>query len=95
MAMNEPYRVEVAYASVHEQCIIRVDVMPSATIESAIALSGILVRFPEIDLRTLKVGVFSKPRQLSDTLEEGDRIEIYRPLRIDPKDARRARAKDP
>ena len=52
-----------------------------------------LQKFPELELAKLRVGVFSKPRQLTDRVQEGDRIEIYRRLLIDPKEARRIKAK--
>lgn len=48
--------------------------------------SGILSQFPEIDLSTNKIGIFSRPIKLTDVLKEGDRIEIYRPLLADPKE---------
>ncbi|MFZ2314471.1 MAG: RnfH family protein [Gammaproteobacteria bacterium] len=84
--------VEVAYARPDEQRILTVEVEAGCTIQSAIERSGILTLFPEIDLKTQKVGVFSKSRELSDEVKQGDRIEIYRPLLIDPKEARRAKA---
>ena len=49
--------------------------------------------YPEINLNENKVGIFSKQRELQDVVQAGDRIEIYRPLLIDPKAARRLRAK--
>ncbi|KIE93474.1 hypothetical protein AP1022_00242 [Actinobacillus pleuropneumoniae] len=54
--------------------------------------SGILEKYTEIDLRTNKVGIFSRPVKLTDMVENGDRIEIYRPLIADPKEIRRKRA---
>lgn len=84
-------RVEVAYARPDTQRILGVEVEAGCTIETAIRNSGILDLFPEIDLATQAVGIFSKARRLSDLVNAGDRIEIYRPLVIDPKEARRAR----
>ena len=86
-------KIEVAYARPDKQIILTVEVEEQSTIETAIQRSGILTAFPEINLAKQSVGVFSKPRSLSDLVEEGDRIEIYRPLIIDPKEARRAKAK--
>lgn len=86
-------RVEVVYAKPDRQYLIEVEVEQGCTIESAIHQSKILMEFPEIDLTKQKVGVFSKPRQLSDLIQQGERIEIYRQLMIDPKEARRAKAK--
>lgn len=84
--------IEVAYAKPEKQVIIPVEVEESCTIEKAIALSGVLKLFSEIDLEQNKVGVFGKVAQLTDTLRENDRVEIYRPLIADPKESRRARA---
>lgn len=91
--MNKRIQVEVVYASTSEQRVLTVQVEEGDTIESAILLSGILILFPEIDLTKQKVGIYSKLKQLSDVVKAGDRIEIYRPLTIDPKEARRAKAK--
>lgn len=84
--------VEVAYALPDSQVIIPVKVDTTMTIEEIIHHSGILEQFPDIDLKTNKVGVFGKLAKLSSTLREGDRIEIYRPLIADPKEVRRQRA---
>lgn len=91
--MNKMMRVEVAYALPDRQEIIAFDVEEGCDIQTAIGKSGMLQRFPEIDLGSQKVGVFSKKRELTDILQPGDRIEIYRPLTIDPKDLRRIKAK--
>lgn len=93
MAMNKLIHVEVAYASVKQQQVIAIEVPEGSTIEMAIQQSGILMLFPEIDLTKQKLGVFSKPRHLLDIVKEGDRIEIYRPLIIEPKEARRKKAR--
>ncbi len=92
MVMNKIH-VEVAYAQPEIQKIITLDVEVNSTIEEVIIQSGIMTIFPEIDLQRQKIGVFSKPRHLTDIVNEGDRIEIYRQLTIDPKEARRAKAK--
>ncbi len=84
--------VEVAYALPDSQMIVPVKIHADTTIEEAIAHSGILETFPEIDLKKNKVGVFGKLAKLSATLRPGDRIEIYRPLIADPKEIRRQRA---
>ncbi|MGQ0696835.1 MAG: RnfH family protein [Panacagrimonas sp.] len=85
-------RVEVAYASFEIQCVMRAELATGATLEEAIRESGLLARFPEIDLTTHAVGVFGKPRALDFRVADGDRVEIYRPLLSDPKAARRQRA---
>lgn len=85
-------KVEVAYAKPEQQVIVSVEVADGATAEQAIRASGILKRFPEIDLEQSKIGVFSKACKLDHPLAVGDRVEIYRPLLIDPKEHRRQRA---
>ena len=85
-------RVEVAYAKPEEQVILNVTLPEGATVEQAIVNSGILTRFPEINLHDSKVGVFSSACKLDRVLNDSDRIEIYRPLLHDPKQARRDRA---
>ena len=85
-------KVEVAYARPDVQVILEVDVAEGATAEEAIRASGILDRFPEIDLTQQKVGIFGKVAPLSKALSEWDRVEIYRALIADPKAARRKRA---
>jgi uncharacterized protein len=86
--------VEVAYALPNQQLIIPVQVAPEATAEEAIQKSGILAKFPEIDLNVNQIGVFSKLIRLDTPLRNLDRVEIYRPLIADPKEARKQRATD-
>jgi putative ubiquitin-RnfH superfamily antitoxin RatB of RatAB toxin-antitoxin module len=93
MTDPEMLAIEVAYATPAKQTIIKLSVEPGSTLETAIERSGILEAYPEIDLQLQKVGVFSKIKTLQYKVHEGDRIEIYRPLVIDPKEARRKRAK--
>ena len=90
--MAEQLRVQVCYALPGTASLLTADMKEGATLLQAIQASGILQRHPEIDLSTMKVGVFGKLRQLSDTARDGDRIEIYRPLIADPKESRRRRA---
>ena len=92
MTTPELIEVEVAYARPDAQVIISLRVAGGTTVEAAIRASGILERFPEIDLGRHRVGVFGKLAERDRTLEAGDRVEIYRPLAADPKAARRRRA---
>ena len=85
--------VEVAYATPEKQVLLSVMLEPGATAQQAIMQSGILVQFPEIDLATNKIGIFSQVCSLEQQVNAHDRVEIYRPLSNDPKDARRLRAK--
>lgn len=87
--------VEVIYAWPGGFDAARVELAAGATLRQAISASGLLARHPEIDLERQKFGVFGKPRALDAALREGDRVEIYRPLALDPKEARRRRAKAP
>ncbi|RJG51373.1 RnfH family protein [Motilimonas pumila] len=89
---DEMIKVEVAYATPEKQKIIALDVEPGLTIKDIIIRSHIESVFPEIDVEKAKVGVFSRPAKLSDTIREHDRIEIYRPLIADPKEMRKLRA---
>lgn len=92
MESKERINVEVAYALPETQVIIPLQVSQGTTIEQAIKQSGILTTFPEIDLATNKVGVFSKLGKLDQELREKDRVEIYRKLIADPKEVRKQRA---
>ena len=84
--------IEVAYASSMQSWLIPLSVKEGSTIQQAIVSSGILELCPEINLEINKVGIFSKTIALDTLLRAGDRIEIYRPLILDPKEARRLRA---
>jgi len=85
--------VEVAFATPHKQVIAAVTVATDDTVRKAINASGILDQFPEIDLLKMSVGVFGKVCKLDRSLEQGERVEIYRPLLQSPMDARRNRAR--
>ncbi len=91
---TEMIDIEVAYAKPEEQVILKQSVAADATVEQALTESGLLDRFPEIDLSINKVGVFGKLCKLNANLRPGDRIEVYRALIADPKEARRKRAKE-
>jgi putative ubiquitin-RnfH superfamily antitoxin RatB of RatAB toxin-antitoxin module len=86
--------VEVAYALPHEQLIVPVKVKTGITAEQAIQSSGILTKYPEIDLAINKIGIFGKLSKLDMPLRHLDRVEIYRPLIADPKEVRKQRAAD-
>jgi hypothetical protein len=92
MADVEKLSVEVAYARPDTQWVIPVEVPAGTRVEEAIRLSGILDQCPEIDLAKNKVGIFGKLSTLDHPLRRGDRIEIYRPLVVDPKEVRKRRA---
>lgn len=84
-------RVEVAYALPEEQLLIALNVEEGTTVRLAIERSGIMRRAPEIDLAN--VGLFGRVVPPDTPLRDGDRVEIYRSLIADPKQARRDRAR--
>jgi len=90
--MPEEIMVEVAYALPEEQVIISIKVPTKSDVKQAIKKSGIQKKFPNIDLSKNKVGIFGKKTTLDHPLKDRDRIEIYRPLILDPKEMRRKRA---
>ena len=84
--------VEVAYATPEQQVIVALKLPEGTTVEQAINASDLLNRFTEIDRADIKAGIFGSVCKLEQTLKQGDRVEIYRPLLHDPKEARRQRA---
>lgn len=76
--------IGVAYATSARQVWLKLDVPEGATVGDAIARSGILAQFPEIDLDAQKVGIFGKVTPLTATVADGDRIEIYRAITANP-----------
>ncbi len=89
-----PLRVAVACSPRSGIAVEIESVVPEgATVLDAIRASGLLERFPEIDISSQAVGIWGKARALDVLVGAGDRIEIYRPLLVDPKEARRLRAR--
>lgn len=97
-AVLDPNIIEVVYALPDYQHKFPVDIrefnkdIHTITIAEVIHASGILDYYQEIDLNQNRVGIFSELKNLSDTINQYDRVEIYRPLIIDPMQARRIRA---
>lgn len=85
-------RVEVVYARPEGQTLLAVDLPPGSSVAEAVTASGVLDRHPEIDWPDTPVGIFGRKVSPERLLREGDRVEIYRPLTLDPKEARRRRA---
>ncbi|CAD6876590.1 RnfH family protein [Methylomonas sp. EbB] len=83
--------VEVAYAMPDRQVLIPISLPANSTAKQAIEVSGILREFLEIDLSQQKVGIFGQICNLDKNLSAEDRVEIYRPLKQNPMDARRGR----
>ncbi|WP_440995635.1 RnfH family protein [Arhodomonas sp. SL1] len=90
---DDRIRVEVAYARPDRQALLALRVPRGTTAIEAVQASGVLERFPEIDLDRQGIGVFSQPVSPQRVLADGDRVEIYRPLKVDPKEMRRQRAR--
>ena len=90
--MPDEILVDIAYALPEEQVIISIKVPTIFNVQQAIEKSGIQKKFPSIDLSKNKVGIFGKKTTLDHVLKNRDRIEIYRPLILDPKEMRRKRA---
>lgn len=90
--MVDEIAVEIAYALPAEQVVLGVSVAKGTTARQAIRLSGLCQRFPELDLAQLQVGIFGQLKSPDSVLQAHDRVEIYRPLTIDPQTARRRRA---
>jgi uncharacterized protein len=93
MASADEIDVEVAYAAPTRQITKTVKLTAGSNVEQAIRVSGLLDEFPEIDLAHQRVGVFGEFVRLDECLQGGERVEIYRALIADPKEARRRRAK--
>src|ERR1700742_2560400 len=89
--MSALLSIEVCYALPNEQVLIPVELLEGATVQQALDASGILKRYPQIDLEKQKVGVFGKLKPLDTVLADHDPVEIYRPLSVDPKAARQRR----
>jgi hypothetical protein len=77
--------VGICYAHADRQLWIRLEVPTDSSVAEVIKLSGLLKRYPEIDLTMQKVGIFGKFAQLDSVVQEGDRVEIYRQITADPK----------
>ena len=93
MVEQVKHSVAVCYALPDARFLVQLEVAAGTTIVQASAASGVLGRFPEIDLARNKLGVFGKLKSADTVLRDGDRIEIYRPLQADPMESRRRRAR--
>jgi len=86
--------IEVVYAAVDRQALLKASVPVGTTVRAALLRSAIGIEFPELDLANCAVGIFGKVIADPDKVkvQAGDRLEIYRPLLADPKEVRRLRA---
>ena len=85
--------IGVCYAEADRQLWMRIEVPEGISVGDTIERSGVLNRFPEIDQGRQKVGIFGKLVKLDGKVQDGDRIEIYRPITADPKTVKRRRIK--
>ena len=90
--MSETIRVEVIYALPQKQEILATNLPDGSTVRQAVEASGVLQKYPEIDLAKNKLGIFAKLAKPDAVLRDRDRVEIYRPLIADPKEVRKQRA---
>jgi uncharacterized protein len=90
--MSGTIRVEVVYALPLSQDCVQLQLDLGGTVQQAIDASGILSRHPEVTQTAIRVGIFGRRTALDAPLGDGDRVEIYRVLKADPKEIRRKRA---
>jgi putative ubiquitin-RnfH superfamily antitoxin RatB of RatAB toxin-antitoxin module len=84
--------IEIIYALEDQQKLLTQNLQDEQTVQAAIQQSGILERYPELDIATMIVGIFGKKTKMTQVLRAHDRIEIYRPLIADPKEVRKRKA---
>ncbi len=77
-------QIGVAYSEPAQQLWLRIEVPEESTVQTVIEQSGILKKFPDVELSSCKVGIFGKMAELDATLKPGDRVEIYRAITADP-----------
>jgi putative ubiquitin-RnfH superfamily antitoxin RatB of RatAB toxin-antitoxin module len=92
--MDEPLMIEIVYAGPRGAIVRRASLDSSSTVGDALRLAAADPDFAEVDFANCAAGIFGRLARREQPLESGDRIEIYRPLLVDPKSARRARARE-
>jgi putative ubiquitin-RnfH superfamily antitoxin RatB of RatAB toxin-antitoxin module len=85
-------RIEVVYALPERQRLVSVELVDGMTVGDAVRVSGLCKEFPELATGSFALGIYGEPADLGRRLRPGDRVEIYRALRMDPREARRRRA---
>ena len=90
--MADNLTVEVVFALADQQVLVSVRLASGATVGDAIEQSGLVQRFENEQLDALPTGIWGRPVERSQPVSDGDRVEIYRPLEMDPREARRLRA---
>ena len=92
MTTTDTLSVEVAYAGPEHSLLLALEISPGTTAREAVLQSALAAHFPEADFQAAPLGVFGKTVADDYVLQAGERVEIYRPLLIDPKENRRRRA---
>lgn len=86
-------RVEVAYGTAERQTLIALEVEEGSTVAQVLKSAGAEQAFAGLPLESMPVGIFGRLVDRAEVLRAGDRVELYRPLKLDPKEARRRRAR--
>ncbi len=92
--MSTLINVEVVFGTIESQQLVSVSMPSGSTVADALEMSKIGAAFPDADIASLPTGIWGRPVQRDQTLVDGDRVEVYRELEIDPKESRRLRALD-
>lgn len=92
MAAPDAIEVQVCHALPDTAFLCTVSLPAGSTVRQAVEQSGVLEQYPGIDLAVNLVGIYGKKKTLDTVLRQHDRVEVYRPLQADPKEARRRRA---
>ncbi len=90
--MSDWINVEVVFGTLETQQLISVSVPSGSTVTDALEASKIGAAFPDADIANLPTGIWGRPVERNQVLADGDRVEVYRELEIDPKESRRLRA---
>ena len=93
--MTTTISVELVFVTPESEAFRELEMPVGATVADAIELSGLAGDFPDYAVSELPVGVWGRRVSRSQVLQDGDRVEVYRELRVDPMDARRLRASEP
>jgi len=87
--MPDNINVEVVFALPNDQALVSLVVDAGATVADVIVRSGLHEKFPDVTLDAMQVGIWGHPVDRTREVKDGDRVEIYRSLQRDPRDARR------
>ena len=90
--MSTLINVEVVFGTLESQQLVSVSMPSGSTVADALEMSKIGAAFPDADIDGLPTGIWGRPVDRDPTLADGDRVEVYRELEIDPKESRRLRA---